>query len=157
MTAFSTEITLNGNMLIHALEQARGHIGGQDLMTSIGLSLKKRNEDRHKAETDPDGNPWVPLKPYTLKHKTNPRMLVETGDMLLKHVYIHASQNRVTIGTADWKAYWHHAGTRRKSDKGPTRGLPPRPLFGLPPGDQTFVIELIQDHLDAVLHRAHLR
>lgn len=147
MTVFATEITLNGDMLITALGKARGHLVNIELTTSIGLSLKRRNEARHLAETDPDGNPWTPLKPYTIKHKTNPRMLVEHGDML--RLYSNPTADQVTVGTADRKAYWHHAGTER--------GLPARPLIGLPQADQTFIVALVDDHLDAVLRRAHLR
>lgn len=156
MTVSATvEVTLDGTYLINALHNAARHIAGQDLMTSIGLSLKQRNEARHVAETDPDGNPWTPLKPYTIKHKKNPRMLVEEGDML--RLYSTATDNTVTVGTADKKAYWHHAGTRRQSDKGPTRGLPPRPIIGLPEADQQFIVRLLDDHVNAVLTQSGLR
>lgn len=139
----SVEITFDGEYLIRALAGARGHLAGDAIPTSIGLSLLARNEARHIAETDPDGNAWTPLKPATRLRKTNPRMLVEHGDML--RFYSHANHKSVTVGTVDKKAYWHHAGT--------STGLPARPLVGFPQSDQAFTTELIEDHLAVILGR----
>jgi hypothetical protein len=70
-------------------------------------------------------------------------MLVEDGDML--RFYSHAGNGEVKVGTVDKKAYWHHAGTER--------GLPARPLVGFPVADQTFITDLIADHLAVILGR----
>ena len=137
------EITFDGGYLVRVLAEARGHLSGTELTTSIGLTLLRRNNERHKAGQAPDGAPWTPLKPATIKRKTNPAMLVEHGDML--RFYSHPEHDAVTIGTVDKKAYWHHAGTRR--------GLPARLLVGFAESDQNTVKTLIEDHLQHILRQ----
>ncbi|GAB6139910.1 hypothetical protein JCM14076_06390 [Methylosoma difficile] len=158
------ENALEGDYLVRALHQARGQLVNQDVTTSLGLALKIRNEARHVKEVDPDGKPWTPLKPYTIKHKTNPRMLVEKGDML--RLYSHPDHDSVTIGTADEKAYWHHHGTvwkpkaedvesgKKNYFEHSTKHLPARPLVGFSVADKVFTVALIEDHIQAVLRGA---
>lgn len=158
------ENALEGDYLVRALHQARGQLVNQELTTSLGLALKIRNEARHVKEVDPDGKPWVPLKKRTIKKKSNPRMLVEHGDML--RLYSHPDHDSVTIGTADKKAWWHHNGTvwkpkakdiesgKKNYFEHSTKHLPARPLIGYPVTDKAFTVALIDDHIQAVLRRA---
>ena len=142
-------VTLDADHLLRALSQARHKIQDKALMTSISLSLLKNNEERHIAHQAPDGTQWEKLKPYTLLHKTNPRWLVEHGDML--RFYSRATSKTIMVGSADKKAYWHHHGTKHDSDKGPVRRLPARPLVGFPDSDRQFTLDLIGDHLRTIL------
>jgi phage gpG-like protein len=163
--AFKFEVTLDGEHLIRVLNRARAEISGNELLTSIGLSLKRRNQMRNAKAVEPDGTAWEPLSKRTILKKTDPRMLVETGDMLLRNVYSHASGGAVTIGYGDHKAYWHHHGTiwkpkskdvesgKKNYFEHATKQIPARPLVGFPTSDKVFVSDLIEDHLKAVLNR----
>jgi phage virion morphogenesis protein len=137
----SFEITIEADHLIRALDKARHKIGSNEVLTSIGLSLLRANEKRHEAHQAPDGKSWTKLKDKTIARKKNPRWLVEEGDML--RFYSRVDGDSVVIGTADKKAYWHHAGT--------SRGLPERPLVGFAELDQRLVKDLIEDHLQVIL------
>jgi phage virion morphogenesis protein len=139
----AVEITFDGEYLVRMLAAVRNQLLDNAMQTSIGLSLLAENEKRHNAGLAPDGTPWTSLKPKTIARKTNPRMLVEHGDML--RFYSHPGHDGVTIGTVDKKAWWHHAGT--------ARGLPARPLVGFAAADRALVTELIDDHLRLILQR----
>jgi len=141
---FALEITFDADHLVRALADARHDLEHDDkLLKSIGLSLLQANQKRHDAGQDPSGKPWTPLKPATIKHKKNPKMLVEHGDML--RFYSRAANNSVVIGTVDRKAYWHHAGT--------SRGLPERKLVGFERDDKVLTNEIIEDYLCLILNR----
>lgn len=135
------EITVDAGYLLRALENARHEMASNAVLTSIGLSLLRANEERHSAGQAPDGSAWTPLKPATIARKKKPRMLFEEGDML--RFYSRVDGDAVAIGTVDKKAYWHHAGT--------SRGLPARPLVGYADSDQRLVKDLIEDHLQVIL------
>jgi len=142
----SIEITLDDQHLKRALEQAVHLIRGKELATSISLGLLERNKQRHEKHLAPDETQWEPLKKVTIARKKNPRWLVEEGDML--RFYSRVSTTSVQIGTVDRKAFWHHAGT--------SRGLPARKLVGFEETDRKYTIDLLNDHIQAILRRSNL-
>jgi phage virion morphogenesis protein len=114
--------------------------------TSLSQTLLNRNTQRHDAYQNPDGSKWTPLKAKTLARKAKTgrtKWLVEQGDML--RFYGRADGSTVEVGTADYKAFWHHAGT--------SRGLPARTLVGFPASDEKLAVEVIEDHLQIILQR----
>jgi len=94
-------------------------------------------------------------------------MLYDHGDLL--RFFYQVDGDTLRIGTADWKAAFHHFGTKpytitpkkakalkfggiyRKRVNHP--GLPARLLVGFPTSDQQLVTDVIEDHLTAVLNR----
>ena len=94
-------------------------------------------------------------------------MLYEHGDLL--RFYYNVSGDAMRLGTSDWKARFHHFGTKpytisakkgkalkigdmfRKRVHHP--GLPARQLVGFPASDQQLTGVVIQDHLTVVLDR----
>ncbi len=135
------------------------------LLKSIGQTLLNRNEDRHDAEKGPDGQKWQALSPMTLATKRGTKILREDGDLLRFHSQVEGDE--VLVGTNDWKAKWHHEGTKpykilpkrgkvlsfggvvvRKVNH---PGLPARELVGFPPDDQHAVEDVVEDYLTAVL------
>ncbi len=135
------------------------------LLKSVGQTLLNRNEDRHDAEKGPDGQKWQALSPLTLVDKKGTKILREKGDLLRFHSQVQAQE--VLVGTNDWKAKWHHEGTKpykilpkrgkvlsfggvvaRKVNH---PGLPARELVGFPPEDQQAVEDVVEDYLTAVL------
>jgi phage virion morphogenesis protein len=141
---FTIEVKFDADYLVRVLITGEHALEDKALLTSIGLALLNENNKRHEAEQEPSGKAWKPLKPATIKRKTNPRMLVEHGDML--RFYSRVDGDAVVVGTVDRKAYWHHAGT--------SRGLPARPLVGFEKADQELVIDLVEDYLRVILSRA---
>lgn len=67
------------------------------LMKDIGHTLDSMATEALDNETSPDGTPWQPLKPATLRRKQQSRTLYETGD--LQMIQVESDHNSVTIGT----------------------------------------------------------
>lgn len=140
--------------LTRALEAVRREIATpQEMLGSLGESLLRVTRERHDQGLAPDGSKWKELSPLTLQSKRKPKMLYDHGDLLRFQYQVDGETLR--IGTADWKAVFHHYGTKpytnRKRVNHP--GLPARPLVGFPPSDQQLVTDVIEDHLTAVLNR----
>lgn len=154
--------------LVRALEAVRREIATPaQLLGSLGESLLRVNDERHIQGLAPDGSKWKPLSPLTLQTKRKSRMLYENGD-LLRFQY-QVTEDELRVGTKDWKAAFHHFGTRpytitakkakalkfggmlRKRVHHP--GLPARPLIGFPDSDRRLVVDVLDDHLTAVLKR----
>jgi len=154
--------------LTRALEAVRREIATpQEMLGSLGESLLMVNQERHDQGLAPDGSKWKEPSPLTLQSKRKPKMLYDHGDLLRFQYQVEGETLR--IGTADWKAVFHHFGTKpytitpkkakalkfggmfRKRVNHP--GLPARPLVGFPSSDQQLVSDVIEDHLTAVLHR----
>ncbi len=152
--------------LARALEAVRREIATpQEMLGSLGESLLRVNQERHDAGLAPDGTKWKELSPLTLQTKRKSKMLFDHGDLLRFHYQVDGDTLR--IGTNDWKAVFHHFGTKpytitpkkakalkfggmfRKRVNHP--GLPSRQLVGFPPSDQQLVSDVIEDHLSAVL------
>lgn len=165
-------IEFQADHLINVLEAVRREIATpHDMLTSIGESLLPVNKLRHAQGLAPDGTKWTPLAPSTIKKKRKPQMLRDQGG-LLDNFNLQVHGNKLKLGTDDWKAVFHHFGTKpyvitpRKAKAlkkslnfvGPYRlvnhpGLPARPLVGFPASDQKLVLDVTDDHLAKVLKR----
>lgn len=113
--------------------------------TSLSQTLLNQNTKRHDAYQNPDGSKWTKLKDKTLARKAKTgrtKWLVEQGDML--RFYGRVEGNTIEVGTADWKAYWHHAGTKH---------LPARQLVGFSAEDAKLSVEVVEDILQRILQR----
>lgn len=69
-------------------------------------------------QSDPNGTPWKPLSPVTVKRKGHPVILIETNRMRQSVVNRQDGQhverltrNSLDWGTSDEKAGWHQSGT----------------------------------------------
>lgn len=196
------QIEFQVDHLERALEAARREIATpQQMLGSMGESLKIVNEDRHAQGLAPDGSKWKPLSPMTIganawkgtddslkkkgqisidaarkaQTRAKGRILNETGEMLRSFNY-QVQGNTLKLGFSDHKAEWHHFGTGTFGPKGkpyiikPVNrkalgfaglcrrrvnhpGIPARPLVGFPASDQRLVMDVLDDHLTAVLNR----
>lgn len=161
-------IEFQADHLVRAMEVIRREIATPaELLGSLGESLSRVNDERHEKGLAPDGSKWKPLAPLTLQTKRKSRMLYENGDLLRFQYQVVGDE--LKIGTNDWKAVFHHFGTRpytitakkakalkfggllRKRVNHP--GLPARLLVGFPESDQRLVADVTDDHLRAVLNR----
>lgn len=144
----------------------------QQMLGSLGESLLRVNRDRHASGLDPNGKPWEPLKPSTLKEKRKGGPLNKTGEMLQSLNY-QVESTTLVLGfdgaRNNMLANIHHDGTDaylieplnkkalafngRVVKKVNHPGLPARPLLGFGDSDQELVSDVIEDHLMFVLNR----
>jgi len=85
-------------------------------------------------QCDPEGRPWAPNRPATVRQKHSTRVGVRSGQMLSRWRWL-PGQRRIT----DRSATWTYTADRASRDKArrfhlgnPARGQPPRPLFAWP-------------------------
>ena len=126
--------------LSKVLEAARREIATpQEMLGSVGETLLRVNQDRHKKGLAPDGTPWKPLAAGTIAseawrkqdqsfrdnkstsvaagRKAAARRLLYVNGDLLRFQY-QVTGNELHLGTNDRKAVWHHEGTGTHGPKG---------------------------------------
>lgn len=145
----------------------------QPLLRAIGVALARNTEDRFEDETAPDGSAWAPLSPLYRPHKRGAGILraaamhgglqgsitsfVEGGAVIIgtNKIYGAVHQFGATIRPRnprgrlilrDWKG--RAFGAAREVT------VPARPYLGLSRFDETTILEVTEDYLDAVLRRA---
>ena len=139
MSTLTLDVKYDDSAVQKALARVLRATGNaRPLMQDIGEYLTPVHEDRWERETDPDGRPWAPLKPETLKRKKTTRILYEEGDLLRGAIY-NASATQLEFGLNDWKAAFHQFGT--------SRGLPAREMLGLDADDEQEILDIIADYL----------
>jgi phage gpG-like protein len=162
-------INFQADHLINVLEAVRREIATpHDMLTSIGETLLPVNQHRHAQGLAPDGTKWKELSPLTIQSKRKPQMLRDQGG-LLDRFNLQVSGDTLKLGTDDWKAAFHHFGTKpyvitprkakalkfggmyRRRENHP--GLPARQLVGFSASDQKLVLDVTDDHLKKVLNR----
>lgn len=84
--ASDTRFVRGAEKLSRRISTIRSKLQLPALMDEIGELLLKRTKDRFKAEVTPEGRPWVPLSPYTLRRKAalgygDAQKLVRTGKL----------------------------------------------------------------------------
>lgn len=96
---------------------------GQDMapvMDHVGMSMESAVSGRFETTTDPDGIPWAPWKPSTVKSYPadgNHQLLNRYGDMLDSLNY-QADQDSVLWGFGMPYARWHDSGTNKMDRRG---------------------------------------
>jgi phage virion morphogenesis protein len=70
-------------------------------LKSIGEALRNSTENRFKEQTGPDGRPWAPLSPQTIKRKkaNKDKILVERGRLAGSIAY-RVTGNELAVGTS---------------------------------------------------------
>lgn len=116
---------------------------GSDLAPAfrgIGEYLLESTQQRFIDQQAPDGEPWEPLSPKTLKNKKRPdRVLTETGT-LADTLNYQLGANQLMFGSNMEYAATHQFG--REND-----GIPARPFLGVAPFERKEILEILQDHL----------
>ena len=113
-------------------------------MASIGEYMLRRTDERFSAEEDPEGNPWQPLSPATLKKKKHTKILTESSNLRSRIVY-DADVDSVALGTNVIYGAIHQLGG--KAGKGHKVTIPARPYLGVNDEDLKEFIEILADHL----------
>jgi phage virion morphogenesis protein len=118
---------------------------GQNLepaLAEIGEYLIESHQARFKLEVAPDGTPWDPLAPKTIKRKGHADILQDQGTLRDTLTY-QLGTNELDFGTNLEYAATHQFG--READ-----GIPARPFLGLATGqwnDKDEILDILQSHL----------
>lgn len=112
--------------------------------TEVVELLQEMERGYFAASAGPDGVPWVPLRPYTIRRKGHATILRETWE-LLDSLTGHTANTVLTttpisleFGTQREWAWWHQHGTAR---------MPPRPFIGMSDDGLDRVVGSIADSI----------
>lgn len=78
-----------------------------------GLWMERSTKLNFVKESDPDGKPWAPLKPSTLRSKKTNAKLRETGALIASIAMQGPSGNQVRVVAGQEYGIWHQTGTSR--------------------------------------------
>lgn len=116
------------------------------VLDAIGQRMEERVSGRFETKTDPNGHPWAPWKPATVKRYPkdgNGTLLDRYGDMLgsLNH---HADANSVTVGFGKPYALFHEYGTSKMERRGLLMADPDAGMLGTE--DEASILDLIRTY-----------
>ena len=114
-------------------------------LRSIGEALLNSTDDRFDAQAAPDGTPWTPLDPRTVrrKKKNADKILTEEGELRGSLVY-QEGPDEVSVGSPT-----KYAATHQFDD--PNRNIPARPFLGLSADDRAEIERIARDRLAKAL------
>ena len=134
-------LEVKASHVIAQLDQLRRAIESPSaVMADIGQFGVEQLDETWQAETNPYGVAWPPLAPATLRQKTGPSMLIESGSMNAGLGY-QVSGDGVEIGVLSDIAIFHQEGT----SKMPARKVVPDE--GLPPEWEPALTTLVESYL----------
>lgn len=116
-------------------------------MDNVGMAMESIVSGRFETTTDPNGLPWAPWKPSTVKSYPkdgNGRLLNRYGDMLDSLNY-QADDMSVVWGFGVPYAIYHETGTEKMDRRGMLTAEPDLGLLG--EADQTTILEIFNSFL----------
>lgn len=118
------------------------------LARQIAMRIRKANQTRIAAQTNPDGTPFAP-RLRTMKGKIKRTMFSKLRTARWLKAQGTASEAVVKfVGSAGRIARIHHHGLRdRVRPTGPEHQYTPRELIGLPDSDLSLIESLVIDHI----------
>lgn len=116
------------------------------LMLEIGYELVRSTLQRFEDEVDPDGNPWVDLRPATLARKRGSKKLVEVGFLRGGIAVLSATDASVEYGADREYAAIHQFGGTPDMAPAPA-AIPARPYLGISESDRARVAAIVADFL----------
>jgi phage virion morphogenesis protein len=119
------------------------------LWSEISSDLERTTRARWDAGQAPDGSPWEPLQPATLRRKARkgytPDVLKATGDLYGRLVQDYGDDYAgLAINRVD--AALHQFGGTDDMPPGPA-GVPARPIFGLTDADRAEILDAASEYL----------
>lgn len=115
------------------------------LLLEIASELERSTKDRFDLEEEPDGTPWVDLRPDTWKRKRSPKKLQE-GGALKGTISSAATDEYAEVLAAEEYAAIHQFGGMEGMAPGPA-GIPARPVMGLSAADRSMITRAARDFL----------
>lgn len=150
------KITLNDTEAVKKLQNIAQQLEKpRKLYGILGETLKKRHNERFKAEIDPQGNKWKPLSPRTLaskrKNSKSLKILRQDGYLSDKTAY-NVKDDGVEFGSAAKYARLHQFGGN--TGRGRKVKIPARPWLGVSKTDEQELLRVANEHLKRVLAKS---
>ena len=82
-----------------------------------GVYMERQTRLNFGRESDPDGKPWAPLKPSTLRRKKTSAILRESGATVGSVAMKGPSGNSVTVSVGTEQAVFHQTGTSKMAQR----------------------------------------
>lgn len=117
---------------------ARAGLDMEPVFWDIGEYLLRSHEFRFQLEIAPDGTPWAPLAPRTVRRKGHDRILTQDG--FLRRLVAQPGPDELLFGTNRIYGATHQFGDE-------DRGIPARPFIGLSGDDRAEIRDLVNDYL----------
>lgn len=123
-----------------ATVQTLSSLDGIDWETPLRQStiyMERITLNRFAKETDPDGNPWAPLKPSTLKQKKSGTILREKG------ILANATSSRIVGDTGIIENNTSYGGIHQRGSK----FIPKREFLGFGTQDIARINRYFREHI----------
>jgi phage virion morphogenesis protein len=155
-------IKVKSNTVDKALQKTAGKLSNlKPVFGSIGEYMLRATRSRFDAQADPNGRPWAPLRPATIKAKerrkfgtatrtkrgrliaktkANPTDILHDTFTLRDTINYQADGQKVLIGSPLIKARSLQLGY-------PKRNLPARPFLGVSKADEREIVDIVKDFL----------
>lgn len=143
------------------LEQIVRNMGSlRPALLEIGEHLQGSVEERFRTQTDPEGNPWEPLSPFTLANKRNNQILTESGG-LRGSIHYQSGSDTLEQGTNKIYGAIHQLGGTIRAKRAPALAIgrpdgefalvkkveiPARPYLGLSADDRRAIDAILTRH-----------
>lgn len=146
MAGASLKVEIDDREVLKALQRLQdAGANMQGAFADIGEYLLISHRERWDRQVSPDGTPWAPLAPQTVKYKkkNQDKILVLDGNLrdLLRY---QDRPDGLEFGTDRIHGATHQFGRE-------DAGISARPFLGLSDEDRVEVLDILQDHLEAAL------
>lgn len=125
--------------------------GRRTLARQIAGELRRQQQARISAQTNPDGEPYVPRKPQMRAKAGRVRRKMFTKIRTARYLKIEATSDSAVVkftGEVQRIARVHHFGLRDRVERnGPTVQYAARELLGITDGDQAAIADLVLKHV----------
>jgi phage virion morphogenesis protein len=165
MAGIELNTQIRDEVTSEVLERIARNMGSlRPALLEIGEHLQGSVEERFRTETDPEGQPWEPLSPFTLANKRNDKILTESGGPGLRgSIHYQVGSNSLEQGTNKIYGAIHQLGGTIRAKRAPALAIgspggafalvkqvkiPARPYLGLSEDDRQAI--------DAILTRQTL-
>lgn len=91
----------------------------QPAVFQAGLYMERETKLNFAKQADPDGNPWAPLKPSTLRRKRTRAILRETSTLAAGISLTSATKTQAIIQATAGSEYgiYHQTGTKKMAQR----------------------------------------
>ncbi|PHJ75126.1 hypothetical protein VF10_00210 [Nostoc linckia z13] len=111
-------------------------------LQEIGEYMLYSTDQHFVTETDPQGIPWKPLTPFTLREKRAKgrilKILQSTG-LMRSRINYQVSDNQCVVGVNDEKAKKHQLGI----------GVDKREFLGVSTDDKQEIVSILDDYIQS--------
>ena len=111
-------------------------------LAETGAYLERTTKQRFLDEKDPDGKPWAPLKPSTLRQKKTNAILRETSTLAASITFLPPTQDSVRVVAGVEYGVFHQTGTKK---------MVARPFLGINNADVEAIKGIFSDHIQGTL------